>query len=80
MALCARKQAAMSKSRYSNGSRRRALVRRVRAMGLPCWICGMPIDAALPAGHPLSFELDELVPVSKGGSPTDAAKRKRGGC
>ena len=63
----------MSKSRYSNGSRRRALVRRVRAMGMPCWICGMPIDPALPAGHPLSFELDELVPVSKGGSPTDPA-------
>lgn len=63
----------MSKSRYSNGSRRRALVRRVKAMGMPCWICGMPIDAALPAGHPLSFELDELVPVSKGGSPTDPA-------
>ena len=59
--------------RYANGSRRRALVRRVKAMGLPCWICGMPIDAALPAGHPLSFELDELVPVSKGGSPTDPA-------
>lgn len=63
----------MSKSRYSNGARRRALVRRVKAMGLPCWICGMPIDPALPAGHPLSFELDELVPVSKGGSPTDPA-------
>ena len=36
-------------------------------------MCGMPIDPALPAGHPLSFELDELVPVSKGGSPTDPA-------
>ena len=59
--------------RYANGSRRRALVRSVKAMGLPCWMCGMPIDPALPAGHPLSFELDELVPVSKGGSPTDPA-------
>ena len=31
----------------------------------------MPIDPSLPAGHPLCFELDELVPVSKGGSPVD---------
>ena len=55
--------------------RRDVLWKRVRALGLPCWICGMPIDAALPAGHPLSFELDELVPVSKGGSPTDPRPR-----
>ena len=50
---------------------RDALVRRVRALGQPCWICGLPIDPTLPAGHPLAFELDELVPVSKGGSPVD---------
>lgn len=31
----------------------------------------MPIDPALPAGNPLAFELDELMPVSKGGSPVD---------
>ena len=36
-------------------------------MGRPCHICGLPIDPSLPAGHPLCFELDELVPVSKGG-------------
>lgn len=51
--------------------RRDVLWRRVRALGQPCWICGMPIDVTLPAGHPLAFELDELVPVSKGGSPVD---------
>ena len=50
---------------------RDALWRRVKSLGKPCWICGMPIDPALPAGHPLCFELDELVPVSKGGSPVD---------
>lgn len=52
-------------------SGRDALARRVRALGEPCWICGLPIDATLPAGHPLAFELDELVPVSRGGSPVD---------
>ena len=46
------------------------------AEGRGCWICrafGRPdaIDYSLPARHPRSFELDELVPVSKGGSPID---------
>lgn len=59
--------------RYANGSRRRALAKRVKAMCAPCWMCGLPIDATRKAGDPLAFELDELVPVSKGGSPTDPA-------
>lgn len=37
-------------------------------MRLPCAICGAPIDYSLPARHPLSFEVDEIVPVSLGGS------------
>ena len=45
--------------------------RRVKALGEPCWMCGLPIDPARKAGDPLSFELDELVPVSKGGDPVD---------
>lgn len=57
--------------RSSNGAARRALRRRVAAMGRPCWICGLPIDYSLPGGHPLSYELDEVIPVSKGGSPID---------
>lgn len=61
----------MSSSRYSNGHRRRELVKRVKARGLPCWICGLPIPPDAPSGSPLAFELDELVPVSKGGSPID---------
>ena len=28
------------------------------------------IDYTLPAGHPYSFEMDELIPISKGGLPT----------
>lgn len=57
--------------RWANGHRRRQLRARVRAMGLPCHICGGEIDYSLPAGHPMSFELDELVPVSRGGDPLD---------
>jgi 5-methylcytosine-specific restriction endonuclease McrA len=67
--------------RRANGVKRTALRNRVKAMGLPCHICGRPIDYSLTTyvdpkdgrtkRHPLSYELDELVPVSKGGSPFD---------
>lgn len=71
--------------RSANGSARRAARAWLRSQQRPCWICaafGRPaaIDYTLPAGHPGAFEVDELVPVSKGGSPTahgniDAAHR-----
>ena len=44
---------------------------RVFALGLPCGICGREIDYTLPAGTPMSPELDEIIPVSRGGSPYD---------
>lgn len=59
------------KSNPRRRSGRDRLWRRVRALGEPCWICGLPIPLDMPARHPLSFELDELLPVSKGGSPVD---------
>lgn len=61
----------MSDPRTRNGNARRKLRARLRAEGRPCHICGQPIDYSLPAGHPWSFEVDELVPVSRGGSPLD---------
>lgn len=67
--------------RRANGSRRTALRKRVAALGLPCWLCGHPIDYSLTTyidpkdgrekRHPWSFELDEVIPVSKGGDPLD---------
>lgn len=57
--------------RYANGNERRKLRAWLRSQGMPCHICGQPIDYSLPAGDPMSFEVDEIVPVSKGGSPTD---------
>jgi len=57
--------------RRANGSRRTKLRARVAAEGAPCHLCGKAIDYTLPAGHPMSFELDEIVPVSKGGDPYD---------
>lgn len=71
----------MGNPRRANGARRDALRKRVAAMGLPCHLCGLPIDYSLTTytdptdgktkRHPMSFELDELLPVSKGGSPFD---------
>ena len=60
--------------RRANGTRRNSIRGWLRAQHRPCWICqafGRPgvIDYSLPAGHPFSFEVDELIPVSKGGSP-----------
>lgn len=62
-----------AKSRYSNGTARRKLRARVKAEGRACALCGQPIDYNLPAGHPLSYELDEIVPFSLGGSAIDYA-------
>lgn len=66
--------------RYKNGAKRRELRRYYKYRKDPCALCGKPIDYSLPATHPMSFEIDEIIPVSKGGSPfsrenTQAAHR-----
>lgn len=61
----------MGNPRKANGARRRHVVRWLRSQGRPCWICGLPIDYGVPPGNPGAFECDELVPVSRGGSPFD---------
>lgn len=55
--------------RRRNGWRRDQLRRRVIAAYDTCAICGQPIDKTLRSPHPLSAEVDELVPVSRGGDP-----------
>jgi hypothetical protein len=77
----------MSNPRTKNGTERRKLRAWLKAQGRPCWICrafGRPgdIDYSLPPGHPYSFEVDELVPVSRfaeGGysSPTACSLDRR---
>jgi 5-methylcytosine-specific restriction endonuclease McrA len=53
--------------RYSNGSRRRKLRARLKAIGAPCAICGRPIhyDEPSDSQHPLSFVVDEIHPISR---------------
>ena len=62
--------------RYANGARRRAVRRRVLAAYDTCHICGKPVDKTLPARDPWSAEVDELLPVSKGGNPYEFANCK----
>ena len=53
--------------RSANGNLRRKHIARIRAMGLPCYLCGKPIhyDEPSDAMHPLSLTVDEIRPVSR---------------
>ncbi len=59
----------MSNPRNRNGNRRRLLRQRVLAAYDTCAICGKPVDKSLHTPHPLSAEVDEIIPVSRGGDP-----------
>lgn len=61
--------------RYANGHRRRELRKRVLAEENDCGICGLPVDKTLKTPHPMSAEVDEIVPFSLGGSAVE-----RGNC
>lgn len=60
-------QAKTTNPRYRNGNLRRKHRARFKALGLPCAICGGAIhyDEPSDAKHPLSFVIDEKIPVSK---------------
>lgn len=72
-----------SNPRYANHKAREealAYVRRLAAEGVPCGICGKPIDMDAPQWFidpkdgkrkraPWSCECDEIIPMSAGGSP-----------
>lgn len=61
----------MSNPRRSNGAKRNRLRARVLREETHCGICGLPVDVKLPHGQPDSPEVDEIIPVSKGGDPYD---------
>lgn len=42
--------------------------KRILATQSICGICGKPVDKSLKFPHPLSPEIDHIVPVDKGGS------------
>lgn len=45
-----------------------ALRRQVASRGLPCWLCGKPIDLSLPYTHPMSFTADHVHQLKDGGN------------
>ena len=73
----------MANPRYENWKAREralAIVRQRAAQGEPCAICGLPIELDRPQTYidprdgkrkraPWSLECDEIVPISRGGSP-----------
>ena len=72
--LMATKRSATTKRRdprKKNAALRNSLRAKLIAMYDTCAICGRPIDKGLPQYHPMAPEVDEIIPVSQGGSPYD---------
>jgi 5-methylcytosine-specific restriction endonuclease McrA len=55
--------------RYANGHRRRQLRAQVLLEEDCCWLCGLFVDKGLPFLDAWAAVVDEVIPVSKGGSP-----------
>lgn len=47
------------------------LLRIAKAQDLPCAICGREIDYKLKYPDPMSASADHIIPISKGGHPSD---------
>lgn len=45
--------------------------KRIYATQTVCALCGRPVDFSLKFPHPMSATIDHIVPVSKGGHPSD---------
>lgn len=57
-----------------NGTHRKAFERnkkKIYATRSECGICGKPIDFSIKYPHPLSPCIDHIIPVAKGGHPSD---------
>lgn len=61
----------MGNPRYKNGHLRRKIRAQVLREEHHCWICGQTVNTQLTHGQPLSPEIDEILPVSRGGNPLD---------
>ena len=60
-----------SNPRYANFKRRDDIRRWLLQTQDTCALCGKPIDKALKSPDPMSAEVDEIIPISRGGSPVD---------
>lgn len=55
--------------RSTNRHKREQLRARLTAIYHTCPICGQPLDTTLRTPHPMSVEIDEIIPIAKGGNP-----------
>lgn len=46
---------------------------KILATQTVCGICGKPVDRSFKFPHPLSPSIDHIIPVSKGGHPSEIA-------
>lgn len=58
-----------SNPRYANSAKRTRIRKWLLATQDVCALCGKPIDKSLKTPHPMSAEVDEIIPISLGGSP-----------
>ena len=47
--------------------------KKIYATQSVCGICGKPVDFSLKYPHPLSACIDHIIPIAKGGHPSDIA-------
>ena len=45
--------------------------KRIYATQTICGICGKPVDMSLKYPHPMSKTIDHIIPIAKGGHPSD---------
>lgn len=47
--------------------------KKIFATQTVCAICGRPVDFSLKSPHPMSPTVDHIIPLAKGGHPSDLA-------
>ena len=52
--------------------------KKIYATQTVCGICGKPVDFSYKFPHPLSPCIDHIIPVAKGGHPSDLANHISG--
>ena len=45
--------------------------KKILATQSVCAICGRPVDKSLSYPHPMSATIDHIIPIAKGGHPSD---------
>lgn len=65
------KQTELDKLRDKHSGQLEKNRKRIYATQSVCAICGKPVDFSLKYPHPLSPTIDHIIPLAKGGHPSD---------